>query len=281
MRAQMEKGMEQLKSSGGLPISDDSCQWSEADLSVVKTGDKAKFAGVKAVQHIIRVNQTCTDPETGRSCDVTWTLENWLARRMPGDDEVLDFQKTLAEKLGGDELMGRAQGMSYGLMTMFKDGWDEILDEADDMKGYPIKTVMQFAMGGESCTMAGGQTIAMDEMWGNAGDAAVNASMGTAASHAGSAIGQEASDALGNSVGGSIAGSAIGAASREVIGGMFNKFKKKKKEPEPTAAELNPSSAPVTIFRVSTEITQINEESVSPGRFEVPAGWKKVKAPSY
>jgi hypothetical protein len=285
MRAQIEQSMEQLKSmqeSGysTLPVSDDNCEWSPPVMNVDKTGEDARFAGVKADQHIISVHQTCTDPTTGKACEVTWSMENWMAKRMPGDDELLAFQKTVAEKMGADELMSQAQGMSGALLAMFADGWGDALDEAGDLKGYPVKTVMQLEMGGENCTTPSGQTMAMDDVWGNAANSGLNAAAGSAAYHTGSAIGAGVADAAGNSVGGSIAGAAIGAASREVVSGMFNKFRKKKKEPEPPTAE-EAGAASVALFRIVSELTSVSDDSVPGSQFEVPAGWEKIKAPTY
>ena len=285
MRAQMDKSMKQLESmqgSGGsaLPVSEEGCQWSPMVVNTDKTGEKEKFAGVKATQYIINVSRTCTDKTTKKACNITWTLDNWMAKRMPGDDEMADYTRAMAKKMGMEEFMAQGQGMSAGLMAMFGDGWGDVFEEADDLKGYPIKSVMSLEMGGENCTMAGGQTMAMDDMWGNAANAGLNAAVDSAAGHAGQAVGQEIAEHMGNSVGGSIAGSALGAASGELIGGLFNKFKKKKKPaPKPAATAESASAASVAVFMIATEITSISDKSVASGQFEVPAGWKKVSAP--
>ncbi|NNK98866.1 MAG: hypothetical protein HKO88_07450, partial [Xanthomonadales bacterium] len=112
MRAQVEKSMEQvegMQEQGALPVSEDDCQWSEPELDVKKTGEKQKFAGIKAQQTIISVTQTCTVPDSGKTCDVTWNMEYWNAKRMPGKKEALAFQTGLAKALGGDEALGLAQ----------------------------------------------------------------------------------------------------------------------------------------------------------------------------
>ena len=73
------------------------------------------------------------------------------------------FNKALAERLGIGEMMSGAQASSMGLMAMFKGGWEEALDEMSELQGFPVKTVMQMEMGGENCTAASGQQIAMDD----------------------------------------------------------------------------------------------------------------------
>ena len=82
MRAQMEQAMQQMEDmqgQGGLPVSEDSCQWSEPVIDSQNTGEKDRFAGVKAEQHIITASQTCTVPESGQQCDMSWRMEYWNA----------------------------------------------------------------------------------------------------------------------------------------------------------------------------------------------------------
>ncbi len=285
MRAQMEKSLEQAEKMGGqgaLPVSEDECQWSEPELQVNKTGEKQKFAGIKAAQTIISVSQTCTSPGSGKSCDMIWNMEYWNAKRMPGKKEAASFQEGLAKAMGGDEALGMAQAQARGLLAMFKKGWDDVLQESGKVEGFPVRTVMSLEMGGESCTTTGGQPIAMDDVWSQAADAGVNAAAGSAAGHAGNAVASETAEAIGGGVGGSIAGSAIGAASRELMSGAFKKFrKKKKKEPEPVAQAANPAAGTVILFKIETELTSIDDTDVPDSSFEVPEGWKKVSNPSW
>ncbi len=281
MRAQMNTSMEQLESlqgSGGsaLPVSEESCEWSPMVVNTDKTGKKEKFAGVKATQYIINVSRTCTDKASNKACNITWTLDNWMAKKMPGNAELNAYQKAMAEKMGLDQLMAQGQGMSAVLLKMFGDGWSDIFEEADDLKGYPMKSVMSLEMGGENCTTPGGQALALDEIWGDAANAGLNAGVGSAAGHAGRAAGQEIAEQVGGGVGGSIAGSALGAASNEVIGGLFNKFKKKKKPKQKPADTAEKSAASsVAIFRVATEITNISDTPIPAEKFEIPTGYKK------
>jgi hypothetical protein len=282
LRQQYQEAMKQLEEvqqSGGLPVSEDECQWSEPVMSVNQTGESERFAGVKASQTLITASQSCTVPDANKSCDMTWTLDYWMAKRMPGDDEILDFQKGMAAAMGGDEQLAMVQAQVRGMMAMFKKGWDEVLSESGDLEGYPVKTVMSMEIGGENCTTGTGQPIAMDEIWGQAANAGLNAATAAAAGEASAAVGGAIAESMGDSVGGSIAGSAVGAASREVIGGLFNKFGKKKKEKEQAqqAEQAAPTTADsVVLIRMTTELTRIEKENVPDSAFEVPAGWKQV-----
>ena len=294
MREQMEQAMEQLEqmqqsgSAGALPVSEEDCQWSDPWLDSMDTGEKKRFANVKAKQHIITIEETCTVPESGQTCLLTWTMENWMARRMPGDDETLDFYKILAEKLGTEDMIDGAQAASRSLLTMFKAGWEEALDEMSELKGYPVKTVMQMEIGGESCTVMSGQPIAMDAVWNNALEAGMDAATQTAGMHAEQVIADKTADAMGDSIGGSVASSALGSASSELISGMFKRFGKKKKQTEPdpyedpyedapyTTMEADPVVSSAVLFRISTELISINDDKISAQQFELPGGWKKV-----
>ncbi len=284
LRAQVEKSMAQAEEIGGgeaLPVNEDECQWSPPEMKVNDTGEKQKFAGVKARQTIISVSQTCTVPDSEKSCNMTWNMEYWNAKRMPGKKEASSFQEGLAKAMGGDEALGVAQVQARGLMAMFKKGWDDVLKESGKMEGFPVKTVMSLEMGGESCTTGSGQPIAMDDVWSSVADASMDAAASSAAGHAGSAAGSKAAEAVGGGVGGSIAGSAIGAASRELMSGAFKKFGRKKKKDTQPVEPANPADASVTLFTITTELTGVDENDVADSQFEIPEGWEKVAGASW
>jgi len=284
MRQQMEQGMDQVEETqagGGLPVSEEECQWSEPIINVQKTGNKEKFAGYKARQSIITAMQSCTVPDTGKSCDMKWTLEYWNAKKIRGEDEARAFQEGMAVAMGGEELLALAKVNTRGMMAMFKGGWEEVLTQSGDLEGYPVKTVMSLEMGGEQCTTDAGQPIAMDDVWNEAGNAAADAAAGTAAGHAGAAVGRGTAEAVGNGVGGSVAGSAIGAASQKLIGGAFSKFRNRKKDKEVEPEAANPAAASVTLFKVTTELTSVDDSDIADDKFAAPAGWEKVESRSW
>jgi hypothetical protein len=260
MRAQTEQAMQQMEEmrasqeegqSGGtdLPVTEDNCEWSEATVETIQ-GGKEKIAGMKAQQTITTATQTCLDAETGKSCDLTWTLEQWLAPKAPGGDEALVFWQSYAEKLGLKEALGQEQMPSMmQLFSQYGQGWDEIEKQPDAPQGYPVKTAMQLEIGGEECTMADGQPLSAQNVF---GDSMTNAAGGAAAEGVGSA-----------------AGGAIGGI---VAKGLFSAFgKKKKAEPEPME---QPATGSVRLFRFESETTKIKTKRISDKKFEIPAGFK-------
>jgi PAS domain-containing protein len=272
-----EESMREAKGSGQLPVSEDSCKWTDPELEVESDRKRERIANIKTNKHTIRLSRSCTDAASGQTCDMTWVLETWLAKKIPARDEIETFQQAYAEALGLDELLQQAQGPGQALLTMFGDNWEEISEELDELDGYPVKSVMQMGIGGEQCLTADGDPIALDEIWADAGTAAYNAALGQVGAEAGRAVGQSAGRALGDSIGGSIGGAAVGAAAGEVIGGLTGMFKKKKKkapapEPEP---QRSAADGQVTAFRITTEVTEWNRDDVPDERFEEPVGWKK------
>jgi len=259
MRAQTEQAMQQLEETrasqeegqpGGtdLPVTEDNCEWSEAAVETVQGGNE-KIAGMKAQQTITTATQTCLDAETGKSCDLTWTMEQWIAPKAPGGDEALAFWQSYAEKLGLKETFNQERMPSMmQLFSQYGQGWDEIEEQTGAAEGYPVKTAMQLEIGGEECTMADGQPLSAQGVF---GDSMTNAAGGAAAEGVGSA-----------------AGGAVGGI---VAKGLFKAFgKKKEQEPEPME---QPATGSVRLFRFESETTKIKTKKVSDKKFEIPNGF--------
>ena len=278
-RAQMQEATRAMEQSRGgesaLPVSAEGCQWSQGDVEVEHPGDREKIAGIKTKKHVVRLRQSCSDPQSGKTCNITWMIETWLAKKVPAEKEVLRFGERYAEAMGLDDVARQVQGPGQSLLAMFADNWDEVVDEFEKMKGYPLRTVMQMGMGGEQCTTASGQPIAMDDIWADASTSAYNAALDQAGYEAGSAIGRAAGESLGGSVAGNIGGAAVGAAAGELIGGLTGMFKKQK-EPKQAAPPPTPGNQQVTVFRITTEVTDWSEITIPPERFEIPSGWEKI-----
>lgn len=282
LRAQMAENLKMVQTQSGgaqgaIPINNDQCQWTRPNVNVDRTGNKERYAGIKAEQHIIQVSQACHIPEQNKTCEVIYTLESWLAKRMPKADEVQQFHGQLAKQLGTEELILGMQPMAQGMVGMFQEGWSDALDEMTRLKGYPLKTVMQLEMGGEQCTTESGQPIAMDSLWTQAANAGLDAAINSAAGHAGQAVAEKAADAVGDSVGEQVAGSALGAAAGTVVSGLFGKLRRKKDQKVQTT-HTQPETDFVTIFRISQEVTKVSKDKIPATRFEVPAGWEKASS---
>lgn len=267
---------------GALPVDAEGCEWGEPQMSVEHPGDRDKFAGLRAEKHVLLLNQSCTDPETQQTCDMTWMLETWLADDVPGEREAVAFQRQFAEAMGVDDLTGSINGMAQGLVAMFGDNWGELGAELVELDGYPVRTVMQMGIGGEQCTTESGEPIATDSVWADASTAAYNAGLAQAQAEAGYAVGSAIGESIGDSIGGAIGGAAASAAARELIsgfGGMFGRKKEPEPEPEPEPTQGKSIPEQITVFRIETELTSWADKPVDAARFELPAGFSKVSYP--
>jgi hypothetical protein len=261
MKAQTEQAVEQLEQSGGgtdagdpgaqteLPVSEDQCEWSETVVDVDRTGERQRIAGIEAEQTRVTATRTCRDRETGKACDLTWTMENWLAPDVPGSAETTEFWQAYASKLGLEDLVGNpgTPGMA-ALFSQYEAGWDEIEASADELEGYPLRTVMALDIGGEECTTSAGEPLSADAVFGDA-------------------MGDAAAQGVGESVGGSVGGA--------LAKGLLGAFGKKKEKPEAAPPE-SAATGSVTLFKVVTETTSIDTASVPDTQFAVPEGYTPV-----
>jgi hypothetical protein len=279
-RQQLESSRQAMKdaqsSESGLPVSAQGCEWTDGGLEVEHPSGTTKIAGIKTRRHTIWKRQFCHDAQTGNTCDITLFLETWLAKKVPGEAEVLQFRKAQAVAMGLDTGKQEHLASAQNLLAMFGDNWSEIESEFEGMRGFPMRTIMEMKMGGQQCTTASGKPIAEDGLWSDASGAAYDAAVGQTAAEAGSAVGDAAGESLGDSVGGSIGGAAVGAATSELIGGLSSMFKRKKKTAKPSPKKL---AEDVMVFRITTEVNSWDKERISSDRFDEPAGWKKIKRP--
>jgi hypothetical protein len=266
-RAQIAEAQAAMKDAQGsaspgaaLPVSTEGCEWTEGETQVEQGDGIETVAGLDTRKHVIRVKQSCTDPETKKTCDITWLMETWLAKNVPGEQQARQFQQAYATAMGLDEVMRQAQGPAQSLLSMFTGNWKEVVAEVAKLDGFPLRTAMQMGIGGEQCTTASGQPITSDEAWTGA-------------------EGGSTGESVGSAIGGSLGGAA-GAAAGQLIGGLSGMFGNK--TAEPAATQAAPQTAPgagggeITVFRITTETTRWSDAPVPAERFEVPAGWKRI-----
>jgi len=273
--AEARQSMQKSQPGAGLPVSAEGCQWTDQKLEVEHPAGEEDVAGIPTTRHIIRMRQTCTDPQAKTSCDITWLMETSLAEQVPGEQEVRNFRQGFAAAMGLDDLSRQVEGPARGLLAMFGSNWETVVKEFEKLKGYPLRTVMQMGIGGEQCTTASGQPIALDGIWADASTAAYNAAVDQTGSEAGYAVGEAAGEALGGSVAGSIGGAAVGAAAGKLIGGLTGMFHKSPTADAPAPKPSKTADSQITAFRISSEVTRWSDGDIPADRFEIPAGWSK------
>jgi hypothetical protein len=287
MRASMDKAMQQMEATAeqqpqSLPVDADECQWSAPVVDAKETGERATIAGVETRRAIVSLKQTCTDPKTQKACDMVWTVDQWLASQVPGEDESKAFALNYAKQLGFDSASVQAmQGRMQQAFGEYKDSWTEAMKKASEFQGYPLKSALQMSMGGPQCTTESGTQVAADPMFADAVDAGIQAGASTAAGQAASVATQAAVEKAGGGVGGAIAGSAAGAFASKMGSSLMNKFKKKEQPAPAPAATDAATAAPsmIRLFRMQSETTAIRTADVPNSTFELPAEYRRAATP--
>ena len=270
--------IEQMPQDGpnALPITEQSCQWVRPAIEMKRTGEKVHIAGIRAEQYLVTMASTCEIPNTKQACDATWVLDYWNARRMPGDREVANFRRELADRYGTPELLAMSAVIPRGLLAMFEDGWEEVMYEADGLKGFPVKTVMSLHIGGKQCRTRSNSEITRDTVWSGVKEDSIQATKQSAANTAGNVVAGQVAQQAGGGLGGLIISSAAGIFTRDAA----SKAMDREKEAEPadvgdeTLAERVPGQ--VQIFRITTELRSVSDEYLEADRFEVPSGWEEI-----
>src|SRR5262249_13681728 len=159
------------------------------------------------------------------------------------------------------------------------------MQKASTFQGYPLKTAMQMSMGGPQCTTDDGTQVAAAPGFADAVQAGVDAGVSTAAGEVASAATQAAIGKAGGGAAGSVAGSAVGGFASKFGSNMMSKLHKKAAEQPKTGAAAASAPAPgeagmIRLFRLQTETTAIRADAIPASQFDVPAGYKKVTAPT-
>jgi hypothetical protein len=242
-----------------------------------RTGENARFAGVRAKQYLVTMTSTCEIPDTQQACDVTWVLDYWNARSMPGEREVVKFRRELAERYNTPELLALTAVIPRGLLALFEDGWEELIYEADGLKGFPVKTVMSLHIGGKQCRTRSNSDITRDAVWSKAKEDSIRATKQSAANTAGNVVAGQVMRQMGGSLGGMIASGAAGIFTRDTTSKAMDREKEAETADvgDENLAERVPGQ--VQIFRITTELKSVNKEFLGSDRFKVPPGWEQIK----
>jgi hypothetical protein len=260
------------------------CEMSPARVEVKQPGTHATVAGHDTQLTQVALTQSCTNQSTGDVCDFVFALDSWLTQDpIAGLDDRRAFEMAYLKKLGLDASNPVTQQQMRQFLAPYADALKQLSSKAADFKGYPLKTVVRIAFGGEHCAAAkpGTQSSASSgNAVGDAGQAAGNAATGSAAGAAGSAAGTAASNAAGSGAGGSVVGSAASAFGSKLVSGLFAK-----KQPDPAATAGAPAAGPanglapgmVQAAQFTTETTSINTAAVPAAQFDIPAGWKLIE----
>ncbi len=155
-----------------------------------------------------------------------FAFDAWLTQdQIEGLADRKAFQTAYAHKMGLDESDSLMQKQMRQFLAPYADSLKQLSGKTADLKGYPLKTTMRIAFGGERCGAAKSQpqSAGSGNVVADAGQAAGDAAAGSASSAAGSAAGNAAANAAGNTAGGSVLSSAASAFGSKLAGGLFRR----------------------------------------------------------
>lgn len=226
---------------------------SDTDLSfqvkVRNTGASKDVQGISTNESILSMAMNATDKKSGQSGSLAITNDMWMAPEVPGYDEVRDFHRRFAEKLGSvfsdsinPAMLASQPGAGKAMADMVK--------EMSKLKGIPVLQVMRMG------TTADGTPL----------PAASEAPLPQTKSPEMPSASQVAKD------------SATAAVASSLGLGSFGGFGKKKKPADPPPADADKANAQTwaVLVESNTQMAGFSQASVDSSKFDIPAGYKQV-----
>ena len=112
-------------------------------VNVRTTGASKQVSGVGANESILTLQMIGMDTTNGQQGAFAITNDMWMAPEVPGYDELLEFQKRYAAKMG-DVFTG--SGLSASLAAMqpaASQGMSDMVKEMSKLKGIPVEQIMR------------------------------------------------------------------------------------------------------------------------------------------
>jgi hypothetical protein len=272
------------------------CEMSPPKFDLKQPGTHATIAGHDSQLTQLALTQSCTNKQTGDTCDFLFMFDSWLTQdQIAGLEDRRAFALAYAQKLGLDEhgagVAIPAQMRQF--IAPYAEAMKQLGSKVTDIKGYPLKTTVRIAFGGEHCAAAKnsqssggfGNGNNNSSVVGDASQAGASAGTGAAAGAAGSSAGSAAANAAGNGSGGSVLGSAASAFSNKLVSGLFAKKNNTSTSGASGtstttaggASALPPGMTQAAVF--TTETTVITQGPIAGSQFDIPAGWKLDQPP--
>src|ERR1700748_1424358 len=149
MKQQIEaaaaKMKEQQAKSQPAPQQEPSTVDVSFQVHVRNTGQSKDVSGLSANESILTMNMDATDKSSGQTGALAITNDMWLAQEIPGYDEVKEFYRKFALKMGtvfssaiNPAMLAQYPGASKGMADMAK--------EMSKLKGTPVLQVTRMGM---------------------------------------------------------------------------------------------------------------------------------------
>lgn len=227
-------------------------------VNVRNTGATKQVSGVGANESILTMEMVGTDTTNGQQGAFAITNDMWMAPEIPGYDELRDFQKKFAVKLGEAFSGSNLTASLTAMQPAAAQGMSDMVKEMSKLKGIPVQQIMRMG------ATANGEPLPA------ASEAPLPPSPSGPEMPSGQDVAQQsASSAIASKLGG------FG------IGG-FGGFGHKKQAPPPPAADDNSNGTQQTptatvLMESTTEMSGFSSTSIDSGKFAVPAGFTQVQ----
>ncbi len=224
------------------------------DVKVRKTGAEKQVSGLSSKEAILTMTMNATDQKTQQTGAMAVTNDMWMVPEIPGYEQVRDFHKRMAEKMGPifasvgadmSKMLAQQPGATAALSDMGK--------EMQKLDGVPVLQVMRMG------TTLNGQPLPA------ASEAPLPPDNSPAMPSAGDVAKQSAASMLTSHFG---------------LGG-FGKKKQNDPPPPDQGANQNGNTPPPTsavLMESQTTVSSFSSDPVDGSHFEVPAGFKQVES---
>ncbi len=250
------------------------------DVKVTNTGASKDVAGLASKESILKMTMQAKDRQSGQTGNIAIANDMWMAPEIPGYEEVRDFNKRFAAKMG-EMMAGTLPSFKSAMPAMqpgMMSGMSDMVKEVSKLQGVPVSQTMRMGTTADGSPLPAASEAPLPKSNGpSAGDLA-----GQAATNATNAAANDASATAENKAASHMGSFGSVATS---LGG-FGGFHKKKKDPSQdqqaqqsqagAAASANQKFA--VLMESTTQMTKYSSASVDSARFNVPAGFNRVQA---
>ena len=228
-------------------------------VNVRNTGATKQVGGLSASESILTMQMIGTDTTNGQQGAFAITNDMWMAPEIPGYDELREFQKKYAAKMGA---VFTGSGLAASLTAMqpaAAQGISDMTKEVSKLKGFPVQQItrMGATTNGEPLPAASEAPLP--------------------APPAGPQM-PSAKDAAQDSVSSAISSKLGGFG----FGGFGHKKKPTPPPPSDDSADQQNSQQGQTamvLLESTTELTGFSAASIDPAVFSVPVGFARLQPP--
>ena len=151
MRQQFEQAVQQAKEQQAKekaapppsqPQNPDNVQVS-FKVNVRNTGTTKQVNGVSADESILTMQMIGTDTTNGQQGAFAMTNDMWMAPEIPGYDELRDFDKKFAVKLGQTFSGSNLTASLTAMQPAAAQGMTDMVKEMSKLKGIPVEQIMR------------------------------------------------------------------------------------------------------------------------------------------